>query len=146
MTTLDLDPSRGLTALPSDLLDGDDALDRSCSRESFIEGNRFVVTGRGGIPLAPNETDAVSFGYGATASLGQRWLSLPEAGASTVTPKPAEKTVVTAFSTVLSLEASTWQWGASGEVQLVGNAIASPPQPHCAESALKKNKAVTGHG
>lgn len=146
VTTLDLDPSRGLTALPSDLLDGDDALDRSCSRESFVEGNRFVVTGRGGIPLAPNELDAVSFGYGATASLGQRWLSLTEAGASTVTPKPAEKTVVTAFSTVSSLEASTWQRGASGEVQLVGNAIASPPQPHCAESALKENKAVTGHG
>ena len=55
--TLDvsLDPSRGLTQLPSTLVDSTGQINRSCAVVTENGVNSFIVTGRGGLPLSPDE-------------------------------------------------------------------------------------------
>ena len=48
-----LDPSSGLSALPGDVIDSSRAIAKGCAAN---QGNRFVSTGRGGIPQNPIKT------------------------------------------------------------------------------------------
>lgn len=50
----DVDPSRGLVELPSNVIDVSQQIAQSCT-PSNQESGRFVVTGRGGLPLSPDE-------------------------------------------------------------------------------------------
>ncbi|NEP15055.1 MAG: S-layer family protein, partial [Symploca sp. SIO2C1] len=52
INTLSPDPSQGLVELPSSLADASNQITADCSAN---KGNRFVVTGRGGIPDNPTE-------------------------------------------------------------------------------------------
>jgi len=55
----DTDPSRGLTELPTELVDAARLVDRSCTPGGrTAERSSFVVTGRGGLP--PNPVDPLS--------------------------------------------------------------------------------------
>ncbi|WP_190505038.1 two-partner secretion domain-containing protein [Oscillatoria sp. FACHB-1407] len=56
----DVDPSRGLVALPADVVDASQLIARGCSAGGALaqELGEFVVTGRGGLP--PNPTEALS--------------------------------------------------------------------------------------
>ena len=54
ITQPNVDPSRGLVVLPANLVDRSNQIARGCpSRNSG--SNRFVVTGRGGLPLSPDQ-------------------------------------------------------------------------------------------
>ncbi|HAA33200.1 MAG TPA: hypothetical protein DCE56_42620, partial [Cyanobacteria bacterium UBA8553] len=53
LPTLDL--TRGLTQLPSDLVDAEGLIDRRCSPGGAAQQSSFTVTGRGGLPPSPNE-------------------------------------------------------------------------------------------
>jgi len=55
INTPDVDPSRGLTNLPEQLVDISGLVDSSCAVAANEESN-FVVTRRGGMPPSPNET------------------------------------------------------------------------------------------
>jgi large exoprotein involved in heme utilization and adhesion len=48
----DVDPARGLTQLPTEVVDASDAIATSCPAS---QGNSFVVTGRGGLPPNPEQ-------------------------------------------------------------------------------------------
>jgi large exoprotein involved in heme utilization and adhesion len=51
-----VDPSRGLTQLPTDLVDATSLVDRSCTPgEGSLRNSSFTVTGRGGLPPSPDE-------------------------------------------------------------------------------------------
>ncbi|MCA1994110.1 MAG: S-layer family protein, partial [Coleofasciculus sp. S288] len=52
INTPDVDPSRGLTQLPSALSDPSNQIVAGCPAD---QGNSFTVTGRGGIPYNPTE-------------------------------------------------------------------------------------------
>ncbi|MBW4508333.1 MAG: S-layer family protein [Scytonematopsis contorta HA4267-MV1] len=51
-----LDPSRGLIQLPINLADASQQISPACNPRSAETNSSFVVTGRGGLPLSPNET------------------------------------------------------------------------------------------
>jgi large exoprotein involved in heme utilization and adhesion len=57
LNTLNIDPNQGLVALPVNLVDPSSQIISGCSpsRTGDRTSNRFVVTGRGGLPLHPNE-------------------------------------------------------------------------------------------
>ncbi len=55
LNTLNVDPSRGLTNLPTNLTDPSQQVNKSCSPRRR-QGNRFVVTGRGGLPASPEDS------------------------------------------------------------------------------------------
>jgi large exoprotein involved in heme utilization and adhesion len=59
INTPGIDPSRGLTQLPTDLVDAAGLVDRSCTSGGGVaQRSRFTVTGRGGLP--PNPVEALN--------------------------------------------------------------------------------------
>ena len=50
--TLDLDPTRGLTALPTDFTDRSQLIAATCAAD---KGSSFTITGRGGLPEDPRQ-------------------------------------------------------------------------------------------
>ena len=53
--TPDVDPSRGLIQLPSNLVDASQKLDNACKPGSQYNRSSFIITGRGGLPPNPRE-------------------------------------------------------------------------------------------
>ena len=54
ITTLNVDPGRGLTQLPSELVDAEELIDRRCDPNGgTVQRSSFTVTGRGGLPPNP---------------------------------------------------------------------------------------------
>ena len=73
ITTPDIDPTRGIDTLPVDIVDASQLITRTClGGGNAQQTNKFVVTGRGGLPNNPNESLA------GDASLSADWVSLPE--------------------------------------------------------------------
>ncbi len=105
---LDTDPAKGLTELPSNIVDASQLIAKSCMAGG--EENEFVVTGRGGLPANPNESlrgDAV---------LSAEWVTLPEETAGEIANqrnKPANPSITQEF-----VEARGWIVGANGNVIL----------------------------
>jgi filamentous hemagglutinin family protein len=55
LNLLNSDPSRGLVVLPFTLVDPSRYIAQGCKPKEYQEGNSFIFTGRGGIPLGPND-------------------------------------------------------------------------------------------
>jgi large exoprotein involved in heme utilization and adhesion len=55
ISSLEIDPSRGLTALPTDFVDPTGLIDHRCQVGSRSAASEFTITGRGGLPPNPNE-------------------------------------------------------------------------------------------
>jgi filamentous hemagglutinin family protein len=51
----DVNPSTGLAALPTNLVDRTNQIDQGCSASGANRENTFAVTGRGGLPQSPTE-------------------------------------------------------------------------------------------
>jgi large exoprotein involved in heme utilization and adhesion len=59
INTPDVDPSRGLVNLPTDLIDASGLIAQSCASDAeSVARNEFIITGRGGLP--PNPTEPLS--------------------------------------------------------------------------------------
>lgn len=71
LNLLNLDPSRGLTALPVNLTDLSQQISQSCTPGSKTAANSFVSTGRGGLPLNPDEPLE-------SRAVVTQWVPLPE--------------------------------------------------------------------
>lgn len=71
ITTLNVDPNRGLVALPVNLTDPSQQISQDCKPGSKTSASSFVTTGRGGIPLSPDEPLESR-----TAVI--KWVPLPE--------------------------------------------------------------------
>jgi len=124
INTPDVDPSRGLTNLPEQLVDVSGLVDSSCAVAVSEESN-FVVTGRGGVPPSPNETLRSAR---VLVDLGSNEISTQHPA----TPIPQETvsinpnrsfTPVSANPTNQLVEARGWVKDAKGEVILT----AQPP-------------------
>ncbi len=55
ITTPDVDPSRGLVELPSNVVDATQQISQACTHRGRQNPSTFISTGRGGLPLNPNE-------------------------------------------------------------------------------------------
>jgi filamentous hemagglutinin family protein len=71
INTPDVDPSRGLVPLPTNLVDPSNRIAQACNPRR--ETSSFIATGRGGIPASPTETLT---GEEALAN----WITLPNSG------------------------------------------------------------------
>lgn len=50
-----VDPSRGLVELPTNVVDASEQIDRRCTPQGANQGSSFTITGTGGLPPSPNE-------------------------------------------------------------------------------------------
>jgi filamentous hemagglutinin family protein len=116
--TLELDPSRGLVELPTNLVDPTQSLARRCSLdegEYTREANRFAIVGRGGLPVAPE-------GQLTSERIMTSWVSRqPFLSQADSSPPEVRKN----FSPVAAeiVEAQGWAVRPNGQVTL----IARPP-------------------
>jgi filamentous hemagglutinin family protein len=112
INTPDIDPSRGILRLPAEVFNASRQIAQSCSDRNAEETNEFIVTGRGGLPLSPDE-----------------FLSSDVVWSDTrLTPtgqKPSSKTTATISSRPEPVEiipATGWVFNDKGEVTLTADA------------------------
>jgi large exoprotein involved in heme utilization and adhesion len=57
LNTPDVDPNRGLTNLPTEVVDASNQMAQTCAPGGALarEHNRFIITGRGGLPDSPKQ-------------------------------------------------------------------------------------------
>ncbi len=108
----DVDPSSGLVVLPTSLIDASSRLkDASCAALNSNEGNKFVVTGRSGLPPSPDEpltSDVVWTDARLPVTTGQHQH---KTHASKPKPQP-----------IAIIPATGWVLNDKGEVMLISSA------------------------
>jgi large exoprotein involved in heme utilization and adhesion len=85
ISRLGVDPSRGLTAVPTNFVDPTGLIDHRCQVGSRSAASEFTITGRGGLPPNPNEPlgeEDLLEDFGATAALrdgesGRKFAAAP---------------------------------------------------------------------
>ncbi|MEH1847164.1 MAG: filamentous hemagglutinin N-terminal domain-containing protein [Nostoc sp.] len=126
INTPDVDPSRGLIQLPSNLVDASRQIAQGCTPRRGQNANRFIATGRGGLPLSPNEPLR-----GRAVITG--WVDLPPQ-ATAITHKLSTATVTK--STDQIVEAQGWIVDDKGDVILVaqsGQSSSIPSAMSCSQ-------------
>lgn len=130
----EVDPSRGLAELPSNLVDAENQIDRSCTPGGAATKRSFIVTGRGGIP--PSPLDPLD-----SSAIVSEWVTLdsfeentspaaPEANPTSTTPQPI-------------VEATGWMKTPDGQVILVAQAPrATPYSPWLTSPSCQNMQAV----
>lgn len=136
LNTPDLDPSRGLSALPVNLVDPSQSISQACQPTNATSAtSRFVVTGRGGLPASPeatltNEQPLVDLVL--PIGLGSQPVASPTATAPPMTPP-----VAAAAEAIV--EAQTWTQASNGDVYLVAALPSSQLAPNLAPSACQSH-------
>ena len=112
--TLDLDPTRGLTALPTDFTDRSQLISATCAAD---KGSSFTITGRGGLPEDPRQPLMGGVIWRDDRGAGETGEIIPSKSAGAI------------------VEAQGWMVDRSGTVVLVAGQPKSLPQswyPTCA--------------
>jgi len=120
INTPDVDPSRGLTNLPEQLVDVSGLVDSSCAVAANEESN-FVVTGRGGVPPSPNETlrsARVLVDLGSNEIRTQHSAIPTPEGVVSINPKLRLAGASFSNPSAPLVEATGWVRGSKGEVIL----------------------------
>ncbi len=110
----DIDPSSAIVELPTDVTDASNQITTGCAAD---RGNKFVVTGQGGLPSNPTQLL-----QNQAAWQDLRFLSRLETGVSTSSSAPQTRnTSAIGYHKTPLVEATSWQVNQSGEVELVAN-------------------------
>jgi large exoprotein involved in heme utilization and adhesion len=120
INTPDVDPSRGLTNLPQQLVDVSGLVDASCAVAVSEESN-FVVTRRGGVPPSPNETlrsARVLVDLGSNEISTQHSAIPTPEGAVSINPDLNVTSASFSNPSAPLVEATGWVRGSKGEVIL----------------------------
>ncbi|MBN3873843.1 MAG: filamentous hemagglutinin N-terminal domain-containing protein [Nostoc sp. JL33] len=110
INTPDVDPSRGLIQLPSNLVDASQQIAQGCTPRRGQNASRFIATGRGGLPQNPNEPLR---GRAVITS----WVDLPAQATERVRDN-LSTTSVTRYTNQI-VEAQGWIVDAKGDIILV---------------------------
>jgi large exoprotein involved in heme utilization and adhesion len=112
-----INPTQGLTQLPTQLADPTRQIAQECAATGD-NGNKFTVTGRGGLPQNPTEVispDMVQDDFGTLATGTQTRTDATPSPRSTNSPKQL-------------VEAQGWMIGSDGKVILTATAPNATPQ------------------
>jgi filamentous hemagglutinin family protein len=121
LQTPNVEPEQGLVQLPETILDPNAQIASTCQSSAQ---STFVVTGRGGVPTTP---------YDSLSDISP-WSDLRDL--STSSPQESNSVPLAA----VPVEATGWQMGRSGQMELVAIAPTPsqhPQQPTCASSSAK---------
>jgi len=120
INTPDVDPSRGLTNLPQQLVDVSGLVNAGCAVAASEESN-FVVTRRGGVPPSPNETlrsARVLVDLGSNEIRTQQSAIPTLEGAVSINPDLSLTGASFSNPSAPLVEATGWVRGSKGEVIL----------------------------
>ncbi|MDF5734558.1 MAG: filamentous hemagglutinin N-terminal domain-containing protein [Nostoc sp. S13] len=108
--TLGTDPSHGLIQLPSNVVEASQQITQGCTSRRGKNASHFIATGRGGLPLSPNEPLR-----GRAVITG--WVDLPSQATERVTDKKPTTSVTKSTNKIV--EAQGWIVDANGNIILV---------------------------
>ena len=118
INTPDIDPSRGLVALPTELVDASRLIAQNCSSGGSQVASTFTVTGRGGLPDNPSET----------LSSNAVWTDLrPNLNLAATSSSPAMATRGSHPTAAPLVEAQGWVINNKGEIVLTASAPTVTP-------------------
>ena len=118
INTPDVDPIRGLTKLPANVIDASQQITQGCTPQ---ESGQFVSTGRGGLPLSPNEP------LRGTAVI-TNWVDEPTETTGKVNNQ-LTRNLAEDKSNSKIIEAQRWIINDRGNVELVTEPPANPTIP-----------------
>ena len=132
INTPNVDPSRGLVALPTQLVDASGLIAQTCPAGGGQGQSEFIVTGRGGLP--PNSSEALS-----SEPVQVDWVTLyprvenanPAVSSNPTTPEPAPL-----------VEAQGWMINALGEVVLTAQAPTVTPHTWLTPTSCRTSKST----
>ncbi len=124
LNTPDIDPNRGLAALPTNVIDPSELIANSCIGRSNRREGKFIITGNGGLPLMPDDPPVAPYQTYQIPTLQsarvsgsrepERDRSISSNSLNSTPPKPL-------------LEATGWKYGDRGEVILTALAPTVAP-------------------
>ena len=120
-----VNPTQGLIALPTSLLDRSNQIARGCSSRN-ADSSRFVATGRGGLPLSPDQP------LQDRSLLSPEWVSLDSITGDRATTSPQSQTERSPEN--LIVEANGFSRDANGKTILIARSHSTDSiglQPRC---------------
>lgn len=118
ITRNDVDPIKGLIELPINLVDPTQQISTTCNTRKRAFQSKFVATGRGGLPMSPNEL------LQDTSTLSG-WVRSTAKPTNTQTAISPQSTAVSTTTTETSImEATVWVVDRDKNIQLV---VSVPP-------------------
>jgi filamentous hemagglutinin family protein len=103
-----INPTQGLVALPANFIDRSQEIAQACRAPAGVDRNRFVTTGRGGLPGNPGEV------LRSSTTVLPGWIAFAEEN---------DRAAVVEPSSPIMIEAEGWIRGEDGTVQLVGRSM-----------------------
>ena len=110
ITTPDVDPARGLIELPTNPVDVSQQIVQGCTSRGRENASTFIATGRGGLPLSPNQPLR-------GRAVITNWVMLPDESNGQTREIKQERTTKPTPETIV--EAQGWIVNSRGEVELV---------------------------
>lgn len=113
LNTVNADGLQSLSKLPTALMEASQQIAQGCSDRS---GSRFVITGRGGIPISPLNDQVLAKGVTSVSS-GRTWSDLRDMTVSAPAVDVAAPMLV---------EATQWRKTTTGRIELVAGTSSHP--------------------
>ncbi|MDZ8092202.1 MAG: S-layer family protein [Nostoc sp. DedQUE05] len=127
LNTPDVNPSHGLTALPTNIIDTSQLIANSCIGRSKRPEGKFVITGNGGLPVMPDDPSIAPYQTYQIPTVQSASISTPQENAlAPENPTTSNKPYHSVKFAPL-IEAQGWVYGANGEVILTASAPTVPP-------------------
>ncbi len=131
INTPDVDPSRGLVALPTEVVDASRLVASGCGTPQRIAQSKFIITGRGGLPPSPSDTLSSDAVWSDLRSHTQQAENQPSAAVATQTTDPTTAPLV---------EAQGWVINDKGQVVLTATApTVTPHNPWQTPAACRRS-------
>ena len=127
INTPDVDPSRGLVALPAQLVEASGLIATGCGAGGRQEESKFMITGRGGLPLRPGDAHISHYPTGSVRSIPSSSPSIEPTISVKDSDPSSNPTRVTAPAPLV--EATGWVMNDKGEVVLTADAPNNTPNP-----------------
>jgi large exoprotein involved in heme utilization and adhesion len=118
VTYPNVDPTRGASELPSNVVNASELIDRRCTAKGSARSSSFTVTGRGGLPPNPNDPLIGE-------SIITNWVTLDSEPAKR--DRTARPTHLSSTHSQQLVEAQGWAIGANGQVILTAQANTATP-------------------
>ncbi|WP_375505928.1 filamentous hemagglutinin N-terminal domain-containing protein [uncultured Nostoc sp.] len=81
LNTLDVNPSQGLTALPTNIIDTSQLIANSCIARSKRPEGKFIITGNGGLPVMPDDPSIAPYQTYQIPTIQSATISTPQENA-----------------------------------------------------------------
>ncbi|MCC5621133.1 filamentous hemagglutinin N-terminal domain-containing protein [Nostoc sp. CHAB 5715] len=121
LNTPDVNPSQGLTALPTNIIDTSQLIANSCIARSKRPEGKFVITGNGGLPAMPDDPSIAPYQTYQIPTVQSASIStLQENPTTSSKPHNPPKSAPL-------IEAQGWIYGSNGEVILTASAPTVAP-------------------